>query len=77
MQRALQITERTYGPAHPSVAVCLSNLAGLLQVTNRLQEAEPLVRRALKIDEMSYACEPVSIRSTTQRFVERNKPFVG
>ena len=39
---------------HPSVARDLSNLAGLLQVTNRLEEAEPLMRRALNIDEQSY-----------------------
>src|SRR5271165_2066441 len=32
----------------------LSNLAQLLQATNRLAEAEPLMRRALEIDEKSY-----------------------
>jgi tetratricopeptide (TPR) repeat protein len=35
------------------VATDLNNLARLLQDTNRLAEAEPLVRRALKIDEAS------------------------
>jgi hypothetical protein len=32
------------------VAIRLNNLATLLQATNRLAEAEPLMRRALTID---------------------------
>jgi tetratricopeptide (TPR) repeat protein len=36
------------------VAIRLNNLALLLQDTNRLSEAEPLLRRALAIDEASY-----------------------
>jgi hypothetical protein len=35
-------------------ATVLNNLAQLLQVTNRLSEVEPLMRRALTIDEKSY-----------------------
>ncbi|MHC1742783.1 MAG: tetratricopeptide repeat protein [Syntrophobacteraceae bacterium] len=35
-------------------AVVLNNLAQLLQATNRLSEAEPLMRRALQIDEKSF-----------------------
>ena len=35
----------------------LNNLAQLLQDTNRLEEAEPLMRRALAIDEKSYGPE--------------------
>ena len=35
-------------------AIGLNNLADLLQATNRLAEAEPLMRRALAIDETSY-----------------------
>ncbi|HEY1932577.1 MAG TPA: tetratricopeptide repeat protein, partial [Acetobacteraceae bacterium] len=38
---------------HPDVARDLSNLAQLLQATNRLGEAEPLMCRALAIDEAS------------------------
>ena len=36
------------------MAIRLNNLALLLQATNRLAEAEPLMRRALAIDEKSY-----------------------
>jgi hypothetical protein len=35
------------------VAICLNNLAGLLRATNRLSDAEPLVRRAVGIVESS------------------------
>jgi hypothetical protein len=37
------------GPDHPKVAIHLNNLAALLQDTNRLSEAEPLMRRALLV----------------------------
>ena len=47
-------TRQSYGPDHPNVAIRLNNLAQLLQDTNRLAEAEPLMRRALAIDETSY-----------------------
>lgn len=43
--------------AHPDLASRLSNLAQLLQATNRLGEAEPLYRRALAIDEKSLGPE--------------------
>ena len=49
MRRALAIDEKSYGPEHPNVASDLNNLAQLLQATNRLAEAEPLMRRALLI----------------------------
>ena len=39
------------------VAGDLNNLAQLLKATNRLSEAEPLMRRALAIDEQSYGAE--------------------
>ncbi|MFN9071110.1 MAG: tetratricopeptide repeat protein, partial [Cyanobacteriota bacterium] len=47
--RALAIDEASYGPNHPKVAIRLNNLATLLQATNRLTEAEPLMRRNIEI----------------------------
>ena len=38
----------------PTVAIDLNNLALLLQATNRMGEAEPLMRRALEINEASF-----------------------
>jgi tetratricopeptide (TPR) repeat protein len=43
------------------VATDLNNLAQLLQATNRLAEAEPLMRRALAIDEASYGTDHPSV----------------
>ncbi|HRQ96550.1 MAG TPA: tetratricopeptide repeat protein, partial [Candidatus Accumulibacter phosphatis] len=43
--RALAIAEARFSVAHPEVAAHLSSMAHLLQVTNRLAEAEPLLRR--------------------------------
>ena len=51
MRRALAIDEKSYGPDHPEVAIRLNNLAICFKATNRLAEAEPLMRRALAIDE--------------------------
>jgi hypothetical protein len=48
MRRALEIDEASYGLNHPGVATDLNNLAGLLQTTNRLAEAEPLIGRAIQ-----------------------------
>ena len=43
MRRALDIYEQSFGKDHPDVAIPLNNLATLLQATNRLGEAEPLM----------------------------------
>ena len=51
MRRALAIDEKSFGPEHPDVPIRLNNLAGLLKATNRLAWAEPLMRRALAINE--------------------------
>ena len=49
MRRALAIDERSYGANHPEVAIHLNNLGQLLKATNRLAEAEPLMRRMVTI----------------------------
>ena len=45
------------GPDHPLVAIRLNNLASLLQATNRLAEAEPLIARHCDIFEASYGAD--------------------
>ncbi|MCA8902442.1 MAG: tetratricopeptide repeat protein, partial [Hyphomonas sp.] len=57
----LAIDEKSYGPDHPRVAIRLNNLALLLEDTNRLQEAEPLMRRALAIGEKGYGPDHPSV----------------
>ena len=54
MRRALEIDVAAFGKRHPTVAICLNNLATLLQHTNRIEEAEPLMRYALEIDEAAF-----------------------
>jgi hypothetical protein len=57
MRRVVDIFETSYGSDHPEVATALNNLAYLLQATNRLAAAEPLMRRALAIVVASYGNE--------------------
>ena len=47
--RALAIDEAAFGKDHPDVARGLNNLARLYQDTNRLKEAEPLMKRVVDI----------------------------
>ena len=54
MRRALAIDEQSYGPEHPNVSRDLNNLATLLNATNRLGEAELLMRRVVDMMERSY-----------------------
>ena len=53
-ERALAISEATYGPDHPTIAAALTNLAGALLDLGRPADARPLLQRALAIDEASY-----------------------
>ena len=50
-ERALALAQKLHGSEHPGLATGLNNLAALLLQTNRLAEAEPLMRRALQTDE--------------------------
>ncbi len=56
-QHCLELSQFRLGPNHSSTAAALNNLAALLQATNRLAEAEPLMRRALTIDKASYGSD--------------------
>jgi CHAT domain-containing protein/tetratricopeptide (TPR) repeat protein len=56
---AIPLAERVaaaarYGENAPEFATILNNLALLLKETNRLSEAEPLMRRALAMDEKNF-----------------------
>ena len=46
LRDCLRLHEANSGPNSPAVAVVLNNLALVLEATNRLAEAEPLMRRA-------------------------------
>ncbi|MBL8191621.1 MAG: tetratricopeptide repeat protein, partial [Acidobacteria bacterium] len=52
---AVEVSGQSFSQEDPSVGVVLSNLASLLQLTDRQSEAEQLMRQALKIAEQSFA----------------------
>src|SRR6516164_4652948 len=52
-ERYAKAIEVRYGTAGSEYALALNNLAELLRLTNRFDRAEPLIRRALTIDEKS------------------------
>ena len=49
LRRALAIDENRLSADHPDAAQILNNLAQLLEATNRLADAEPLMRRLLEM----------------------------
>jgi hypothetical protein len=49
MRRTLAIDETNHGPDHPGVAIDLNHLARLLLATDRVDEAERLMRRHVEI----------------------------
>lgn len=57
LQQFVTIGEKYLPEDSPLRAPLYSNLAQLLYVTNRLAEAEPLMRRALEISEAAYGPE--------------------
>jgi tetratricopeptide (TPR) repeat protein len=56
-QRYAEAMKARHGSEHAEYATALNNLALLLKATNRLSEAEPLMRRALAIGEKSLGPE--------------------
>ena len=58
---ALNRSERSYAPGHPSIAESQSNLALVLSDLGELEEARDLLRQALASDEASYAAGHPSI----------------
>src|SRR5262245_11043664 len=50
-KRVLATQEKALGPEHPDVGTSLNNLATLYRAQGRLDEAEPLFRRDLSIQE--------------------------
>jgi len=51
LRRALENSDKVFGPEHPDTATCLNNLAELLRSKGDYDSAEPLHRRALEISE--------------------------
>ena len=69
MRRALAINEASYGPDHHVVARDLNNLALLLQATNRLAEAEPLMARSFAVFKKSLGLEHPNTQSVRDNYI--------
>jgi len=54
LERAVAISEQTFGPEHPTTAGCLSNLAEAYALQSRHQEAESLYLHALAIYKQAF-----------------------
>jgi tetratricopeptide (TPR) repeat protein len=68
MRRALAINEAAFDQAN--VAICLNNLAQLLQATNRLAAAEPLLRRALANNEASLGLDHANVATSLNNLAQ-------
>jgi tetratricopeptide (TPR) repeat protein len=53
-RRALKISEATYAPDHPEVAIRVNNLGGVLEAQGDLDGAKKAHQRALQIDEAAF-----------------------
>jgi tetratricopeptide (TPR) repeat protein len=53
-ERALGIYEAAFGPDHPDVAICVSNLAEVLRNLGNLAKARQCFECALRIDEAAF-----------------------
>jgi CHAT domain-containing protein len=77
LEHAGHVVEKNFGPEHPATARDLNNLAQLLQVTNRLSEAEPLMRRVIVTFEKSLGAEhpsvAMSLNNLAQLFQDTNR----
>jgi len=49
VQKALELSEKKFGPGHANVGTILNNLAELYKIQGRHAEAEPLLKRSLSI----------------------------
>lgn len=67
---ALELDRLALGEDHPATAAIISNLAYLLQDTNRLEEAEPLFRRALEVEEKSRGANHPEVATALNNLAE-------
>ncbi len=58
------------GPEHPAMASTIETLARLLYTVSRFEESEPLIRRALEINELAYGPNHPEVASTLNTLAE-------
>lgn len=69
-RRALELSEKTLGPAHPNVATALNNLALLYRDLGDYAQAIPLMRRALVILEKALGPEHPNVGAALNNLAE-------
>ncbi len=76
-RQALQIRERSLGPAHPDVASSINQLAELLKSQGKYDEAEPLFVRALEIREKVLGMNHSEVATTLNNLAELQELLVS
>jgi len=64
----LAIAESNFATQPTRIAIALNNLATLLKDTNRLAEAEPLMRRALEVFVKSLGAEHPNSQTVAENY---------
>ena len=66
--RALKITEKALGPEHPTVEICLENLASFFHKRNKYLKARPYYERAIKLVEKTRGENSLEVVSLLERY---------
>ena len=69
-EKALQLSEREFGPEHPKVATSLNNLALLYDAQGRYGDAEPLYKRSLAIREKALGPDHPNVATSLTNLAE-------
>ena len=69
-EQALAMRENTLGPNHPDVGSNANDYARLLQDMNRIDEAEPLMRRVAQLFEKAYGPDHPNLATSLNNLAE-------
>ncbi len=67
-KKALELSQREFGPEHPSTANLLNNLAGVYLAQRRYAEAEPLQKRSLALLEKALGAEHPNVATSLENY---------
>ena len=73
----LPYSERRLGPDDPAVAAALTDMGQLLQRQGRLAQAEPLLRRAVEIQEEHHGKAHLQARCRSNHAIHEEHPSMG
>ncbi len=67
-RKVLELSEREFGPDHPTTATMLNNLAVLYKSQDRYEAAEPLYERALAIREKALGPDHPDVAKSLENY---------